>query len=424
MNGSLQITLQKIAGGIQSNKYIRAITNGLMSAMPATMVGAIGSLINAIPIDAYQSFLVSTGLKEITRIPADITTSLLAIYVVFLVAAKFSEGEQQDGTTAGVIALMAFLIVSPIKYNDFGSVDSLPAFFLGAAGLITSFFVALVSARIYVLFSSKGWTIKMPAGVPSTIAKSFSSLVPGFVICVIFLIVRFGFAHSSYGTIHQFIMTMISTPLTKLGNSFPTLLIAVFVAHALWVCGVHGTLIIAIVFSPVWMTATTANLAAYNALTPLPNLITGDLFSMSAFAGSGMTIGLVVAMLFAKSKRYKTLGKLSIIPNICGINEPVIFGTPIIMNLTLAIPFIFLPVFNLVLAYILMLLNVLPAMPGITSPLGMPVVLHGLMIGASWRWAIFQAVTCVISYFVYKPFFNRLEKEQLAVEQNLEVAND
>lgn len=183
---TFQERMQTIAGYIQSNKYVSAITNALMSLLPVTIVGAMGSLVNGMPIDAWQNFLNSSGLKIITSIPNEVTNNLLAVYTVFLVAYKFAESFDIDGLPAGMLSLMAFFMVTPLMLQEGATtVIGLSNGWLGAKGLFTAFIVALLAGKIYVLFQVKGWTIKMPAGVPPTVVKSFSGLVPGLVIGVV-----------------------------------------------------------------------------------------------------------------------------------------------------------------------------------------------------------------------------------------------
>lgn len=343
MSENLLTRIQSVTYKIQNNQYISAITNALMALLPITIIGSLCSLINALPIDAYQTFLNNSGLKLITSIPNSVTNNLLALYAVFLVTQKFVGAHEIDGTPAGLISLMAFLIVTPYNLTKSGSMESLSVSWFGAAGLFTAFIVALVVGKIYVVFQARGWTIKMPEGVPPAISKSFSALIPSFVVVFLMSLIRFVFGLTSYGSIHSFIFKFISTPLTMLGSSLPAVLVAIIVMQVLWLFGIHGYMIVFTVFQPIWSVMETANLAAYNSNQAIPYIVSKSLFSQAMISGSGMTIGLVVAMLFAKSKQYKAMGKIAIIPNIFGINEPVIYGTPIVMNFRLAIPFITVP---------------------------------------------------------------------------------
>lgn len=416
---NFQQTLQGFAGKIQGNRYISAITNGLMASMPITMVGALGSLINSVPIQGYQDFLTSSGLKEFTAIPSEITTNLLAIYIVFLIASKFVESYELEGTSAGLLAVMALLIVTPFTFSERMSIESIPTAWLGAAGIFTAFFIGLSVGKIYSIFKLKGWVIKMPAGVPPTVEKSFGSMLPGFMIGILALVIRIVMAYTPFENIHQFIFGMIAAPLTRLGGSFPAMVIAIVIGHILWFVGVHGTMVVYSVFAGIWTPLTTANLAAFNAGQEIPNLISSSLFSMAMFMGSGATLGLVLLMMRGKAEQHRMLGKLVLIPNICGINEPILFGLPIIMNFTLVIPFVIMPTLICVLSYAGMVTGILPPLTGVGAPLGTPVILQGLMTGG-WQWSVFQAIMIVVSYFVYLPFFRIADK--LAYQKELETA--
>lgn len=421
---SVQAKVQKVASVIQSNVYVSAITNGLMSAMPITIIGAIGTLINGLPFESYQNFLVNSNLKMITSIPAEVTGNLGAMFIVFLIAAKFAESHDIDGIPAGMLSLMAFLIITPFTSPEGAyTLESVPAYWFGAQGMITAFIIALLVAKVYTVFTLKGWVIKMPAGVPPTVSKSFASMIPGFIIAFGALVIRFGLSLTPFEDLHQLIFDLVSTPLRALGTNFFALIFAVLVCQILWLVGVHGTLVTLSVFMPIWSSIGTENLVAYNAGLPIPNLGSGDLFAQAIAMGAGATLGLAIAMLKAKSKQYKMLGKLAVVPNFVGINEPLIFGLPIIMNLTLAIPFILVPILIVIFGYVGMSLGILPFLPGIGIPLGVPIIVNGLLAGG-WKWAVFQALAVVLSYFMYLPFFKTADKQAYAREQEAEINTD
>lgn len=412
-----QIKLQAGATRIQTNPIISSITQALMAAMPITIVGAIGSLINSAPIPAYQNFLVKSQLKTITQIPTEVTTNLLALYVVFLVASNYAQQRQIEGTPAGLLALMSFFIVTPFNYSELGTMESYGVRWMGAAGLFTAFILGISVSAIYCAFRKKGWVFKMPAGVPPTIASSFSGLIPGFVIAFSAMVISYLLALTSFEHLHQMIFSLIAAPLTSLGGSFTAMVIGVIACQLLWLVGVHGALIVYSVMAPIWAPIAAENLAAFNAGQPIPHIVSGSIFSMMAFAGSGATIGLVIAMLRGRSEQYRALGKLALIPNIVGINEPVIFGIPIVMNVTLAVPFVLMPLMITVCTYLAMVTGFLPHLPGISAPLGTPIILGGFLMGATWKWGAFQAVMVVLSYLVYQPFFKVLDNMAYEEEQ-------
>ena len=110
---AFQEKIQRATYSIQKNRYLNAITNGLMSLLPVTIVGAVGSLINSLDINGYQNFLIKTGLKAITSAPVEMTTNLMALYAVFMIAVKLADSFDVDGPTAGLLSLMGFLLVTP-----------------------------------------------------------------------------------------------------------------------------------------------------------------------------------------------------------------------------------------------------------------------------------------------------------------------
>src|SRR5690625_1779981 len=415
---NFQIGLQKVAGTIQNNKYVSAITNGLMTGMPVLIIGAIGTMLNGLPIDAYQNFLVSSGLKEFTAIPTEITTNLLALYMAFNIAVKFAESYDIDGTPAGMLSFMSFLIVTPYSFDSEAltyAITDLPSTWLGATGLFTAFLVALVTSKIYVVFQQNNWVIKMPDGVPPTVSKSFSGMIPGFIIAILWIVVRYLASLTPLRDIHSIIYVLIAAPLTALGGNIWAMVVAIIVAHLLWIVGVHGMMVIFSVMTPVLTVLTNENLAAYNAGQPLPNMINSALTMQVIFVGSGATLGLALLMLRAKSEQFRVLGKLALIPNFVGINEPLIFGLPIVMNFTLAIPFILTPTLILVLGYLGMVTGLLPLLPGFAAPLGTPAIVSGFLMGG-WRWAIFQGLMIVMSVAVYYPFFRTMDQKAYARE--------
>src|SRR5699024_3791475 len=231
----------------------------------------------------------------------------------------------------------------------------------------------------------------------------------------LWLIVRYIAALTPMGDIHSIIYGLIAAPLTVLGGNIWAMIIAVIVAHLLWIVGVHGMMVIFSVMTPILTVLTNENLAAYNAGQPLPNMINSALIMQVIFVGSVATLGLALLMLRAKSEQFRVLGKLALIPNIVGINEPLIFGLPIVMNFTLALPFILTPTLVLILGYFGMVTGLLPLLPGFAAPLGTPAIIGGFLM-AGWKWELFQALMIVISVIVYYPFFRTMDNKAYARE--------
>ncbi|KAB1845452.1 PTS sugar transporter subunit IIC, partial [Klebsiella pneumoniae] len=254
----------------------------------------------------------------------------------------------------------------------------------------TAILVAIISTRIFVAITRKGLIIKMPENVPEFIFKSFSSLIPGIAILTLFTIISAVITSVCYGSIHEIIYKLIQVPLTSLGSGIWSLIFVAVVAQLLWFFGLHGHAITLGIVAPIWFAMDAQQLAAYAAGVDLPN-ITGFAFFMTYGAAGDLLPLAIMLAFFAKSARYKTLGKIALPPAIFTIGEPMAYGVPLVMNFTLAIPYIFINGIMLGIAWYLTVIGVLPRVAGVSTPAGMPIIISGFMQG-SWKIAAFQFI--------------------------------
>ena len=271
--------------------------------------------------------------------------------------------------------------------------------------------------KLYIFLIDKNITITLPAGVPPTTIKAFMGLVPMIIIIIISIAVRVIFRFTPFENVHAFVYQILQAPLSNLGNTLLVFLLLKLITNILWMFGIHGGLVMYSVAVPLWLSMDYANLAAYNAGDPLPYIL-GYAFGMLffQFSGTGNTIGLNLLMLKAKSKRYRTLGKLALPAGICGVNEPIIFGTPIVLNPMLAIPFILNPLISGTLAYLLTIIGILPRLNGIFM-FGIPFGISGFLAGG-WRVAAFQLLILIpLSIISYYPFFKKMDAVAYSEEQ-------
>src|SRR5699024_5148317 len=188
-------------------------------------------------------------------------------------------------------------------------------------------------------------------------------------------------------------------------------------SNFIWFFGIHGIVIVSIV-NPILISIDLENLEHTSAGTE-PIHIIGKNFTnvYGGMTGAGIIMGLIILMtFFAKSKQYRTLGKLSIVPDIFSIAEPAIFGTPIVLNLVLIIPFVLIPTISILVAFFLTKIGILPILSGIQLPWSTPVILQGFLLGG-WRVALYQIFLLAFSAIVYYPFFQVLDKRAYEIEQ-------
>ncbi len=424
----LEEKLLPAASKIQSNIYISAVSDGFSQILVVILMGAIFTLLASLQLDVYQSFIQMTHLKTIFSYASAVTTDMIAIYTTMSVAYQLTvkKGFSKEAPIVAFITVAMFLLMIPLgvqaeakESKELVSITAaLATEYLGSKGLFSAMILGLVVPSIYVIFPKRGITIKLPSSVAPTIAKSFAALIPGFVVLAIFSVVRFVFAMTSYGDFNSFVYQIIAKPLGNLGNSPISMIVLVLVAQILWVIGIHGYLVIRPFLQVIYMPLALENLTAFQAGEALPNMITYQHYgTYMNLGGSGALLGLAILMAFvAKSKRYKTLGRLGLPSTICSINEPIIFGTPIVLNPIMAIPFIVTPVISFIIPYVLQCIGILPTLRGISLPLGTPAILYG-WLGGGMPVAIMQLILIVLQIIIYYPFFKVLDSKAVLEEQ-------
>ena len=258
----------------------------------------------------------------------------------------------------------------------------------------------------------------MGEDVPPQVAKAFLDIIPAFIILSLFALVRWGFSFTSFGSATDFVYSILQTPLQTLTSSVPAFVILILVAQLLWFFGIHGSYTILPILMPIWMGYIQDNIAAYQAGLPIPHIFNIALYDLTTIGGAGSTLGFVIVMaLFAKSQQYKKFSKLVLLPGLFNINEPLIFGMPIILNPLVFVPFVFTPIIILLLGYAAIVIGIMPAPTGMFIPASTPIVFSGLMQGG-WKIAVFQVFAVALSAGIYYPFFKLMDKQALANERS------
>ncbi|WP_024347609.1 PTS cellobiose transporter subunit IIC [Lacrimispora indolis] len=421
MLSKLESILMPLAERIGKNKYLIAIRDGFLLSMPLLIVGSFFLLIANFPIPGWTNFwarFFGENWDAYFAKPTDATFSIMAMLAVVGIGYSFSEQMKVDKLFGAAVSLVCWFLIMPYKImvND-TAVSGIPLGWVGSKGIFVGIIVAFLSVHIYAWVNKKGWIIKMPDGVPPTVAKSFSALIPAGISVLVFFIINIIFAMTPYDNAFNFVFTILQTPLLKLGNTLPAMVIAYIFLHLFWFFGVNGGSVVGAVFNPILQTLSAENLAAFQAGQPLPNIISQqfqDLFA--TFSGCGSTLSLLIAMLFfCRSKRIKELGKLAFIPGLFGINEPIVFGLPILLNPMMLIPFMLVPTINIVISYFCMSIGLVPLCSGVAIPWTMPVILSGFL-ATGWQGAVLQLILLVLGVFIYMPFIKMMDKQYIEDE--------
>lgn len=432
---SLEEKVMPVADKIANNRFLLAIRDGFALAMPLLIIGAMSCLIANFPIKGFTDFMARVfgqGWVTFFKRPNQVTMDIMSIFVVIGISKSLAESYGLDGISTAIISLVSFFILTPFS-TDFipqGAkaaikVDGvIPTDWMGSKGLFVGIIAAILTTEIVRYVVKKGWVIKMPAGVPPTVSKAFSSLIPGAIAIVIFDVIRLIFSFTSFANIHNFIYTLLQVPLTSLGATFGANMIANFFVGFFWSFGIHGADIVQSVMNPIWIALSGENLAAFQAGRAVPHIITQQFNQLYLWiGGSGATLALCITMMhFCKSQQCKKLGKLAILPGLFNINEPIVFGLPIVLNPIMIIPFILTPMILCVVCYVTMAIGLVPKPNGVLIPWTTPVIIGGFLVSGI-RGAILQIVELIISFFTYLPFIKIVDRQYCEQEKSYETAD-
>jgi cellobiose PTS system EIIC component len=423
--------LVPIAGKLNNSRYLQVLRDAFMLAFPLTIFGSIAVVIANLPfLDKVMSESSLNTLREILNVAPNATMGVMTIFVVFGIGYYLSKSYEVEGIFGGAIALASFLILTPFVLNVEGKEavqGVIPLDRLGAKGMFLGMITAFVAAEIYRKVVQKNITIKMPAGVPPAVAKSFAALIPAVVTLTVFLVVNIIVTQLFNTNMHDVIYNAVQAPLVGLGSGIIPTLIAIFVTQILWFFGLHGQIIINSVMDPIWNTLSLENLNAYTKTGEIPHVISKQFIEVYTvgMGGTGMTLAVIFAMLFfMKSKQMKQVAKLGIGPGIFNVNEPIIFGLPVVMNPLIMVPWIIAPMVVTFVTYLAMSSGLVPPPTGVAVPWTVPIFINGMMATNSLAGGILQLVNFTIVLIIWFPFLKFIDRMNLQKEKEEETAKN
>ena len=406
--------LLPLANKLASNRYLAVLRDAFMLSFPLTMFGSIVVVFNNLP---FFNDATKATLSNLFGSGQNATMSIMTIFVTFGIGYYLSKSYDVEGIFGGAVSFSSFLLLTPFytmseKGEKISGVLSLDR--LGAKGMFLGMLVAFLAAEIYCWATKKGWQIKMPDSVPPAVAKSFAALIPAVLTLSIFLFVNAGLTGFFNANLHDIIYKVIQTPLVGLGSSIWATLVAIFFVQFLWFFGLHGQILVNSVMDPIWNTLMLDNLEAYQAGKHLPHIIPKSFMETFTvgLGGSGMTLAVVIIMAFIlKKKMYKDVGRLALGAGLFNVNEPVIFGLPIVLNATILIPWVLAPIVVTAFNYAVMAVGIVPAPTGVAVPWTVPVFFSGMLATNSILGGVLQLVDMVIVGFIWYPFLRMLDKQ-------------
>jgi len=382
------------------------LRESFLSIISIILVGSIFEIIPGLPGLANKL----APYKAYFDMPFQVTFGVLAVYLSFLIAYNLAGTYKVDQVAAGITSLMTFLLAAYTATSVDGTLY-MSLEWLGTWGIFGAIVIGFYSAEIYRICIQKGWYFKPPPGVPPGVARFVQSTLPQLIILApIWLL-------SSVGIKIPSLITNALKPVIKATDTYPAFLVMLFIEHLTWFVGVHSWSLIGPIYFPFLIANQTANADAIaKGLVPM-FIATFNCYFGGAAGGTGSHFPLVLFGLKSKSKTIRTVSRAGFIPVLLNINEPVLFGFPVILN-----PIYFIP--HCILAPLIRSLTYLLTKAGLVSPCH---ILFFAFVPNPFLWyfgnldprTLFWGpiIGYVLPALAYYPFFKIHEKAMIELER-------
>ncbi|GBD66354.1 PTS sugar transporter subunit IIC [Tetragenococcus halophilus] len=418
--------IEKYLGGPMANianqRHLRAVRDGIIAALPLIIVGSFFMIVAFPPLpESWGITQFLTANAETILLPYRMSMYIMALYATFGIGASLSKSYDLDQVAGGILAVTAFLLTLvpvsiPEEATEIAGVEGfvLPMANLGGEGMFVGIVTSIIAVEIYRLTDKSNFKITMPDQVPPAVARSFEALTPTLIVILLIGSITYYIGFDW----HAFIGNLIS-PLISAADSLPSVLLLVLLTTFFWFFGIHGLAVIGSIARPLWLQLLESNSSALATGEPLPTIGAEPFYQWFIWiGGAGATIGLAILLAFRSKSQYGSkLGKTILAPAIFNINEPVIFGVPIVLNPILMVPFIGAPIVLATIAWFATSLGLVNAVT-VTAPWTLPGPIGAfLATNGDWRAAVLNIILIIIAVLIYYPFFRVYDKNELAKEQ-------
>lgn len=425
-------------GKIAQYKIVRAIMGAGMASIPFTIVGSMFLVFNVLPLTfpSLQGIFDASFFRvsELYMLANSATMGILALYFCLVLGYEYTriiaEEDNLDLTpiNGALLSMFALFMSIPQVVFEGGKMIRLTdaenniysgwamggdgVSRLGSVGIFTGIVMAIVAVQLYRLCVAKKWIIKMPEEVPLGVSRAFTALIPAFIVAFVVLIIN-----GVLVALGTDIFKLVAIPfsfVTNITDTWLGLMVIYFLVHALWLVGIHGANIIFSFITPIALTNLAAN--AEGAHIALAGEFNNAYVTLG---GSGATLGFTLFLIYmAKSKQLNILGKAAIVPAIFNINEPIIFGVPIIYNPFLAIPFFLAPMASASIAYFAIKLEFIRPMIA-NMPWPSPVGIGAFIgTGGDWKAAAVAFLCAIVAFVIWFPFAKFYDAKLVKEEEN------
>ncbi len=402
------------ASAIGNSRWLKAISAASYTVMPVLLIGSMFTLVCNFPFTPYLEWIRGSDFYVLCTFCSDMSVGMISVYMTFMIAYHYGRLQKSSPMYTGLNALICYFLLLNIHGGE------IELKYLGMQGLFCAFITAFVSAHCFILLDriNRKFTDRLKS-VPPAVYGSFFNLIPLAVSVMVFLFISTYASRFGYASFPALIYSILQTRLSGwVGNNLVSLLILQGAVHILWFFGVHGGQVVGALANPLLLSLSMENVRAFQAGETLPNIVNDQFARVCTFGGAGSTLALVVLMVFlAKSRTMKEVGRIALPMGVFFINEPVILGLPIMMNVLMLFPFVFIPLISCGLTYIAMYIGMIPRPAGFQIPWTTPILISGLIQGG-WKLALWQIFMFVMQMGIWYPFFRIQDRKYLREENN------
>lgn len=445
----LEKFLVPLGAKISGQRHIKAIRDGMICATPLAIVGGISLIISSPPVDLntmqptniFNKLMISWKMfamdnMVMLRTPFNMTMALMGLIIAMGIGYSLAKEYKMNSLSSLIISAITFLIVSAPSQSAIlaqglteemasaeilaNKVMAIPTTYLDAKGVFTAMVIGILTVEVTRMLNKHKIEIRLPDSVPAAISASFSAIIPLLVNIVIFYGISIVIQNISGKLIPQLIMDSLSPLVTAVDSAFGIIVISIM-TQLLWLVGLHGSSIVSAVVGPFESSNLALNAAAVaEGAEMLPHIYTTPFRAFfMIIGGAGATLALVILMCRSRSAHLKAVGKLSLVPSIFNINEPIIFGAPLVLNPIMAIPFVGVQVVNGLIMYFAMKFGFI-GRTFASVPWTTPAPIGAFLSTMDWKAGVAILGLIALDMVLYFPFLKAYEKQLEAEEKNTE----
>lgn len=421
LSDKMEKYISPFANKMSQQRHLKATRDTFMSILPITLFGSIPIIIKAAPVTddttnglilAWANFANKYAL--ILDWLSGMTINAMSLFICIGVTYFLCKHYNEDVLRPIMFSIMGFLllVLDPLKLGWDGKQVEIS--FMDGRGILLAIFVAIFTVESYTWMRKHNvGRISMPDSVPASLSETFATLIPGMIIMFVYSLLFILF-HLFDTTAVKFLYSIIA-PSFKVVDSLPFAILIVFLIHLFWFFGIHDAAFAGIL-GPIRDGNLSINAAEKMAGQDLSRIFTTPYWTYFVIiGGSGSVLALAFLMMKSKSKQLNTVGKVGFIPSIFGISEPLIFGTPLMLNPIFFFPFIFTSVLNATVTYICMYYRIVGKTFAVFS-WQMPAPIGAFLSTMDWRAVVLVLLLIVLDGVIYLPFLKVYEKDLVKLE--------